>query len=507
MSLPKDGIEARYSGELEGTLACLDRMILYGTLTGLCHAGAVAGELNRAGLSMFDIPVLAKPLQEDIRERAAALAAEHGAAIEFLPNWRTDKEGRAKELLEKRGGRLGLVCILSAMESCQTFEARKGRGGQGRPWIKVTPGRCLHYYFYFNDADLGLIHLRVPTWIPMRLQFHLNGHVWLGRRLQQQGIDCTLEDNALVSCADWGKAQEQSAEVPMAWLEKRLQSYIAMCCPHAARFGGYYLTLAQVELSLDLVFKTEATATELCATLTRQALLVSRSGEVARFFGHEFSKEAEATSELKTVAEGVLRIRHVLGRQSLKLYNKGRVLRIEATTHDVSFFKHYREVVKRDGTREHKRAPLKASLYSLGTLFGLMEATCRRYLRWLDRLEDPNIGRHRLDEITRPKRDENNRSWRGFNFFAPEDGRALLALLDGVGQIAGWTNKRLRTAMGGGKTSGQISRILRRLREHHLIRRAPRSFKYYLTRSGHCALIALQKIQNHLLIPTLQAAA
>ena len=30
-------------------------------------------------------------------------------------------------------------------------------------------GKCLHYYFYFIDPQLGLCYLRVPTWCPFRL--------------------------------------------------------------------------------------------------------------------------------------------------------------------------------------------------------------------------------------------------------------------------------------------------------------------------------------------------
>ena len=499
-------LEERYSGMIRGRLECLDRIIVYGTLRRLSHVGAVAGELGRLGLGVFEIGTFAQPLREAVRARAEELAQKHAVAIEFVRDWRIKKEALAQERLRQRGEHPGLVCILSAMEGCTTFEPRKGGGPKKQPWLKTTTGRCLHYYYYFYDEDLGLIHLRVPTWLPMRLQFHLNGHGWLARRLQQAGTTCAVEDNAIVGAGSWEQAAELSRQPPMEWLEQRLQSYVERCCPQAARYGGYYLTLAQVELSLDLVFEQEQMAMEVCAQLTRQAVLLARAGEVARFFGHEFSEQAEATSQFKTIQEGVLRIRHILGNQSLKLYNKGRVLRIEATTHEVRFFKHYREVAKRDGTTEWKIAPLKSSLYSLGTLFGLLAQSCRRYLQWLSRLEDPHIGRHQLDQITRPKRDENQRSWRGFNFFAAEDHQALCTLLQGTGLIAGWTNRRLRAALGGQKTSSQISRLLRRLREHGLIRRVHKTFKYYLTAAGQCAVIAAEKLRSHLLIPTLNAA-
>jgi hypothetical protein len=502
----RSGLEERYGQQLVGKLACLDRMIIYGTLQGLCHPGAVVGELQRLNLGIFELKEFVLPLTAAVRARAEELAREAGVPIEFLRDWRSDKEDLAKERLQRRGYQPGLVCVLSAMENCQTFEPRKGGGVKKQPWLKPTGGRCLHYYFYFYDEDLGLIHLRVPTWIPFRLQFHLNGHSWLERRLRAAGLDCQCEDNAVVAVSNWAQAQALSSQPPMAALEERLQHYVARCCPQAARFGGYYLTLAQVELSLDLVFQEEPLVSELGAELTRQAMLIARAGEVARFFGHEFSPEAEATTRFGTVREGVLRVRHFLGDQSIKLYNKGVVLRIEVTTHDVRFFKHHREVKKRDGTSQWKVAPLKKSLFSLGTLQGLLEAACQRYLCWLSRLEDPRIGRHNLDQITRPKRDEKQRSWRGFNFFAAADQQLLLAVLGGEATISGWTNRRLRAVLAGHYNSSQVGRLLRRLREHGLIHRIAHTCKYYLTKLGYCALIAARKLQEHLIIPTLNVA-
>src|SRR4051812_34573813 len=47
------------------------------------------------------------------------------------------------------------------------------------------------------------------------------------------------------------------------------------------------------------------------------------------------------------------RIKHTMGPVSIKLYHKfGLLLRIETTVNDLSFFKHYREVEHRDGSRE-----------------------------------------------------------------------------------------------------------------------------------------------------------
>ena len=50
-------------------------------------------------------------------------------------------------------------------------------------------GKCLHYYFYFVDEELGLGYVRVPTWLPCRLQVYFNGHGWLAGVLRKRRID------------------------------------------------------------------------------------------------------------------------------------------------------------------------------------------------------------------------------------------------------------------------------------------------------------------------------
>ena len=54
------------------------------------------------------------------------------------------------------------------------------------------------------------------------------------------------------------------------------------------------------------------------------------------------------------------RIKHTMGPVSLKLYDKfGLILRIETTVNDLTFFKHYREVEHRDGTRKPNGRPCR----------------------------------------------------------------------------------------------------------------------------------------------------
>jgi hypothetical protein len=55
-----------------------------------------------------------------------------------------------------------------------------------------------------------------------------------------------------------------------------------------------------------------------------------------------------------------------------------------------------------------------------------------------------------------------------------------------------------------GKKGGQISRVLKRLRLHGLIRKIGHTYKYYVTALGQRALIAALKLKQHLILPALQ---
>ncbi|HET7100423.1 MAG TPA: hypothetical protein VFJ52_04670 [Terriglobia bacterium] len=58
----------------------------------------------------------------------------------------------------------------------------------------------------------------------------------------------------------------------------------------------------------------------------------------------------------------------------------------------------------------------------------------------------------------------------------------------------------------GGKTSGQVSRLLKRPRLHGLIKKAGYAYRYYLTLLGRPVIASGLKLKNPALIPELAAA-
>lgn len=506
--LEQELLTQRYADQIAGTLGCWDRVIITGTLPDVCHAGAVAGWLRRDNIRCFDLKVFAEPLREQVRDHAILSARVAGLTIEHIERRNFRKEDRVAEVLRQRGNAPGLVHVFSAMEACQAFKPWHDKA-TGRTGLRPTAGKCLHYYFYVLHARLGLVYVRVPTWLPFRLQIYFNGHNWLASRLRRAGGLFPMEDNALVECSDWKKAQALADEFSLDELKRDLDELAHQCVPSLLeRFrGGYHWSLTQVEYSLDLVWRSAQKLAPVYEELSHQAIFTVQAPEVAKFLGKRFPANTDTAlgSDFHTRVEGT-RVKHFLGPASLKLYDKrGRVLRLECTVNDVTFFSHHRKVEHRNGPPTYELAPLKKSIFSLRDLRGLMHAACARYLAWLSRLEDRSSGKVDLDKLSRSVKDEAARSWRGFNLFLKTDLHGLLAVLAGEYQISGLTSRRLQRLLPDW-TRSQIARLLRRLRLHGLIKKVGKTYKYYTTQFGQRILLAGLKLKEHLLLPTLAAA-
>jgi hypothetical protein len=224
---------------------------------------------------------------------------------------------------------------------------------------------------------------------------------------------------------------------------------------------------------------------------------------IATFLGRKLSPqfEGEAGNRFNIRIDGT-RTQHTLGPVSIKLYDKfGLILRIETTVHDVTFFKHYREVEHRDGSRETKWASPQKTIYSLPALRELLEAAHRRYLEFLPAIEDPRAGRNKLDKLSRPVEQEGRR-YSGFNLFDPDDENLLCSIIRGEFNISGLQNKTLRRHLPE-RSSGQVSRLLERLRTHGLVKKVGHTYKYYVTTFGKEVVATALKLRELVMIPQL----
>jgi hypothetical protein len=496
----------RYKSRIAGILSCYDRIIIQGTLPKWCYAQGMTEYFYAHQIRIFDYPKWAEPLRDAIRENMEGIAAENGIEIEFVRSKKSfRKEQRVKEILEKRGEEPGLVCIFSAMEPCGSYKPWHDKKTH-KTYLKPDDGKCLHYYVYLIDNHLGLCYVRVPTWCPFRLQVYCNGHSYLARQLSQRKIEYRILDNAFGWIADFDKAQKLADEFRVEMLHRHLDDFAARYCPVLKQFElSYHWSLDQVEFATDMVFAKQTDLQAIYDRLTRTAIHTVKPDNIATFLGRKLNGnyQDEMGNRFNTRIEGT-RIKHTMGPVSIKMYDKFRlILRIETTVVNVSFFKHYRQVEHQDGTSSMAWAEMKKTIYSLAPLRELLLVANRRYLEFISAIEDDKAGTDKLNKISQPVQ-KNDRAYRGFNFFDPDDEQLFRSLASGEFNISGFQNKDLRRRTNG-KNSGQISRTMKRLRVHGLIKKVGHTYKYYLTALGKQVVALGLKLKEIHIIPALCA--
>jgi hypothetical protein len=498
-------IDEKYASEIYGVLHCYDRVIISGNLQPLCYAHGMTQYLYRHGIRIFDYgKQFAEPLRDAIRANAHALAEAHGLTIEFISKGAAfRKEERIAQLLAERGQQPGLVHIFSAMERCAAYRPWHDKAS-GRNYVRPAPGKCLHYYFYFIDPELGLCYLRVPTWAPFRLQFYCNGHNVLAAQLAQAGIAFEQADNAFLRIADFARANQLAAELDIKAWHAQLDAYASQYCPVLATLELHYQwSIMQAEYATDIVFHSQPTLQALFPSLLETLIQAVKPADIATFLGRKlhgnFQDELGTRFNRRWLGR---RLKHYMGPVAIKLYDKFNiVLRIETTVNRVAFFSHYRHVQHRDGSTSTRYAPMKRTIYSLPPLAETLQAVNRRYLKFISAIETPEAGIAKLQRLAETQQQDNHRH-KGFNLLTEQDASLFRLLLSGEFVIRGFSNQVLRTHLPN-QNSGQITRLLKRLRVHGLIKRVAKSYRYYLTDFGYQVAALALKLREMVIIPEL----
>ena len=396
-------ITETHKEDIKGKLYCYDRVIINATMGTFGYASGMSVFFNTQGYRMFDFAKVFAPVTERIKENAEKLAKENGLEIEYIRKAQAfRKEDRIAAIVETRGEEEGLVHIFSALELNKTYKPWHDKSS-GKTYFQNDKTKCLTYYFYFIDRDLGLCFVRVPTIAPYKMDIYFNGHNWLESKLRKKGISYQKVDNAFAHIADYEEAQRLSDRVRVEDLHKALDIFIERFCPMPEAWNlSCNHTISQVEYACDILFKSEEALKPLYDNIIKTAMHTVTPDNIANFLGKRFSVlfEGEAGSRLGRRILGT-RIKHQMGEISVKIYDKfGSIIRIEVTSNDVSQLKVFRDVQKRDGSIAQSVAPVKKSIYSLFDLIGVLRNACNRYLEFISSFDDPTDGLKKLDRVT-----------------------------------------------------------------------------------------------------------
>jgi hypothetical protein len=497
-----------------GTLSGFDRVRLRGTARLLFNVGGMMSFLWQMRVMLKDFKSYALQVTGQLRQATVELVQKIGQEVLYLQSPSISKEDLARSIARERGVQVGLVCVLSAVEPCFTYELcpnRKSKELELRPKL----GKCLHYYHYFIHPQLGFMHARMQSWFPFAVHLCFNGREWLARQMDAAGLGYVRRDNCFTWLEDPASAQAlMDAQLHTDW-RKLLDPLLLAANPaHAAIFGKvpveYYWSVEQSEWATDVMFRDSAALNGLYPGLIAHGMQHLGSSEVMRFLGRKVPAEGpvplnfsgEIVSDLARRPEG-LRIKHRLNGNWIKMYNKqGSVLRVETVINQPRDMKIFRPK-EGDETGQKDWRYLRKGVADMHRRGEVCQKANERYLESMAAVQQKRPLGQVSQELCRPVRWKGKQA-RALNPLGAEDAKLLEAVNRGEFLINGFRNRDLRVLLHGQpvgnsakdaklqrRQAAAVTRKLRLLRAHGLIHKVPRTHRYILSTKGRIAITAL----------------
>lgn len=478
--------------ETMGSLTIFDRVIFRGHMRSFHFNLAFEQFLGRKGVLLKDYGEYVKMMSGRVKEHALKLATEAGRPYSFIQSPTQSKEEMAKFIAERDGIKSGLVCVLAAVEPCKSFTVR-GNGKTKKKEIVYEHRKCNHYYFYYIDEELGWMHVRLQSWFPFGIQIYVNGHEYVARQLADKGIGYQEYDNSFIQIDDLETAQKLCNKFAHRKWAPTLKAIARRHNPlldelEAGGIQEYYWVVHASEIATNLMFKKQKALDDLLPELFQESLLTFSAKDVMRFLGRKLAAQykGEIVHTLKQRPEG-WRVKHSAKTNSIKMYNKCNVLRVETTINKSREFR-----MPADNERRWK--PLNKSVSNFWRLYEIGKGANQRYIDALDNVSLPDgEAVPALDRLCQSQTSESGKRIAKFNPVTLDDCTLFASVLSLQHCIHGFRNSDICAALFDLEpASGQeakrrcakVSRLIAKLRGHGLVEKVGNSRLYRTTSYG-----------------------
>jgi hypothetical protein len=511
----------KYSEKLLGVISGFDRLVLKGTLRPLSYTAGMMNFLFEKEVLLKEFSSYVQQVSEELKEASQREAIRLGRSNRYLESSHTRKEPIARTIAEKEGIEEGLICLFRSVEPCMSYDIYRDRQTQKLELVK-RQRKCLWIYHYWMDPQWGLMSGRIQTWFPFELYVWLNGREWLARQMDRAGMKYQREENCFLWIEDPREAQRLMGEqVHLGWLRALRQVSRRLNPAHGRIFRGlpieYYWSVHQSEWATDLMFRSPGELARMYPALVRGAMECFSSPDVMRFLGKKphGGFAGEVVSDFRQRPEGI-RVKHRMKANSVKMYDKhGNVLRVETTINDPKDFKVFRPV---EGNPSGEKAwrPLARGIANLGRWAAVSQSSNDRYLDALAALDTDTPVATVVDRVCHAREWKGQRV-RALRPWSEEDQQLLTTISRGEFAVNGFRNRDLRgflypAACGLPSEqrrlySARVTRKLRMLRAHGIIRKVQGTHRYVLTKGGEQVITAILQYQQVTLAQLQRACA
>lgn len=373
----RDEFHGQYAGELSGVYDCADRMVLLAYNKHLQSGGGIRAfwRLLHKG---SDVGLTSEHLADmagGMSRRIWAYCKEH--AITVLDAHAGDRKGDdAAKYIPDVPGFTGLFLVQMSIAPAPVWHVERHRQDdyiikvyRPKKWSNVR-----HVFFHFMDPQWGHVTVRMCAHPPFGAMIMINGHEWVKRRAQAQGVHFNTDGNCFIEGSDFTRLDSLCGTLTAvpAGIRDAIDRWIYSSClcfgltleqQKTTGFRYEYSTF-QVEYSRNYIFNRGDTLEQIYRSLvdrTRTALGLEQLKTILGFkhrprtrpkIGIMRSCNARGEYDLTTLSIS-------WGGFKLKLYDKSaRLLRAEVTVNNAKVLRQARSLEHIDGILESLRGIL-----------------------------------------------------------------------------------------------------------------------------------------------------
>jgi hypothetical protein len=535
----------RFAALVTGVLCGFDRLFLRASLRNLTRPFGLQNYLWANRIPFKDFAQHSEEVTARLEASSLRLVHQLGREVRYLNCSEIRKDDVAREIAARDRITSGPICVLRSVDPCMSFQINKNHDSK-KLEIRYRQRKCIHLYHYQIHPVFGFMHTRIQTWFPFRISVCLNGREWLARQMDQAGLHYCRRKNTFTWLEDVAQAQALlDQQLQANWFELLAGLVEAVNPIHNDLFAKfpcrYYWSVTDSEWASDVMFRSRAALEAVYPQLVRYAVTTFDPVDVLRFLGKPVPASGkvphrcrhEVVTNLSERVEG-MRLKHCLNGNSIKIYDKGSVLRSETTLRQPGEFKVYRPAEgDADGPKDWRS--LRKGIADLHRRGEVCQAANERYLQALTAIHDTTPLRQLAEPLCRPilvpakSRGEDvaearqpatpapeaaaaaraarprGRRVRALNPLATADAALLKAVSGHEFLTSGLRNRDLRHLLyevesddpaEQRRRSAAITRQLRLLRAHGLIDKVSRTHRYLVTEHGRQAITALLAARN-----------
>jgi len=493
-----------HQNDILGQITMFDRMIFRGHLLSFFPKNAFLRFLLSQKILLKNFGWYVQTMTKILKDHIQQIAHKAGREVIYLNSAMTkargkSKEDLAREIARREGIREGLICVFSTVENCMSFEVRGNRQTQKLEVVRAAR-KCLHYYFYLIDREFGFMHIRLQSWFPFQIQLYINGREWMARQMDAKGISYQRYDNTFLEVQRMAEVQKLCQRfVSRKWV-RVLEAFARQVNPflpllRKAGFGSYWWVLDQAEIATDVMFRERRTLTSLLPEILKYAVTMFSSDDVLRFLGKKLhgNFKGQVTTDMKRRPEGY-RVKHRVKGNSIKVYDKWSVLRIETTITQPREFKVLR-VIRRPRRKPIRQwRPMGKGVGNMVGYFQVGSQTNNRYLEALAQVQQRGKAVKELDGLCQPVTKDGKR-YAKLQPLSRTEREVFREVVSTDHVIHGVRNRDVREALYGisegvsekeaRRRCARVSRILRKLWAHGLVVRVRNANLYRATLRGY----------------------